>query len=149
VRGYLLDTNVISMLAPARAAPVGFVEWLRAEDAAERIFLSAVTIHELEKGIGLLVRKGASAKAAGLRAWVSGLISTFDDRILSIDTEVGAASGRLEALAMAAGHDCGMADALIAGTAEVHALRVVTRNGRHFEPFGIAPVLPEDCRPPG
>ena len=63
--GFLLDTNVISMLSPSRAeASAHFLEWLERMDGEGRIFLSAVTIHEIEKGIALLEHKGATAKAA-------------------------------------------------------------------------------------
>ncbi len=64
--GFLLDTNVISMLSPSRVeAPNTFLEWLERADAEGRVFLSVVTIHEIEKGIALLDSKGATAKAAG------------------------------------------------------------------------------------
>lgn len=142
--GYLLDTNVISMLAPSRAdASPEFLAWLEAADAENQIFLSVVTIHEIEKGIGLLDSKGAGNKAASLRLWLSGLISTYEDRILTIDADVSVISGDLEAMAIASGHKPGMADALIAGSAKRHGVTVVTRNIKHFEPFGI-PVLSPD-----
>jgi predicted nucleic acid-binding protein len=150
VSGFLLDTNVISMLSPTKdAASEEFIRWLETEDAEERIFLSAVTVHEIEKGIGLLQRKGAGAKAASLRLWLSGLVSTYEDKVLPIDTAVSSLSGRLEAVAIAAGYHPGMADALIAGTAKAHELTVVTRNLKHFEPFSVALVSPETCKPAG
>lgn len=74
---------------------------------------------------------------------MDGLVSTYADRILPIDTAVSAISGSLEALAVASGHDPGMADALIAGTAKAHGLTVVTRNRRHFEPFAIDLRVPD------
>ncbi|PND21688.1 twitching motility protein PilT [Ensifer sp. MMN_5] len=147
--GYLLDTNVISMFSPSKpAVPEGFIRWL---DAEGTIFLSVVTVHEIEKSVGLLERKGATARGASLRLWLSGLVSTYDDRILSIDTTVSTISGQLEAIAVAAGHSPGMADALIAGTAKVHDLVVVTRNLKHFEPFGIGVMAPgaDDTRNSG
>jgi predicted nucleic acid-binding protein len=65
LKGFLLDTNVISMLSPtAPDVPVSFLDWLERMDGEGRIFLSAVTIHEIEKGIALLDHKGATAKAA-------------------------------------------------------------------------------------
>lgn len=142
--GYLLDTNVISLLSPSRSeSSAAFVAWLDAADADRQIFLSAVTVHEIEKGIELLERKGASAKAGNLRLWISGLQFTYEDRILPIDAAVSTISGRLEAHAIAAGHNPGMADALIAGTAKAHSLTVVTLNRRHFEPFGIPLQSPD------
>lgn len=146
MRGYLLDTNVLSLLSPSQTAPDGFTDWLAAEDEASRIFLSSVTIHEVEKGIGLLDHRGADAKADALRAWLSGLVRTYEDKLLPFDIAVAAISGQLEAFAVASGHSPGMADAMIAGTAKTHELTVVTRNGKHFEPFGIPWLLPEACK---
>lgn len=135
---YLLDTNVVSLLSPSRAeSATKLIAWLdKAEETAD-FFLSVVTVHEIERGIILLERKGATAKASGLRQWMDGLFSTYEDRILPIDAAVSALSGKLEAVAIAAGHSPGMADALIAGTAKAHDLTVVTLNLKHFEPFGI------------
>lgn len=66
--GFLLDTNVISMLSPsAPDAPAAFLAWLERMDGEGLIFLSAVTVHEIEKGIALLDHKGATARAAALR----------------------------------------------------------------------------------
>lgn len=136
------------MLSPTKeGASPEFIHWLESEDADERIFLSAVTVHEIEKGIGLLERKGAGAKATDLRRWISGLISTYEDKILAVDTAVSSFSGQLEALAIAAGHTPGMADALIAGTAKRHELTVVTHNLKHFEPFAVSLLSPENCKP--
>lgn len=140
---YLLDTNVVSLLSPSRAeASTGLIAWLdKAEDTAE-FFLSVVTVHEIERGIVLLERKGATAKASALRSWMDGLFMTYEDRVIPIDKAVSALSGKLEAEAIAEGHSPGMADALIAGTAKAHDLIVVTLNLKHFEPFGIDLVAP-------
>lgn len=135
---YLLDTNVVSLLSPSRAeTATGLIAWLDKAEETSEFFLSVVTVHEIERGIVLLERKGATAKASGLRQWMDGLFSTYEDRILPIDAAVSALSGKLEAEAIAAGHSPGMADALIAGTAKAHDLTVVTLNLKHFQPFGI------------
>jgi len=144
--GYLLDTNVISMLSPSATAATGpFLEWLERMDGAGQVFLSVVTVHEIEKGIWLLEHKGASAKAAGLKVWLSGLIATHDDKILPVDTHAAALAGQLEAKAISAGHDPGMADAAVAGIAKAANLVVVTRNTKHFVPFGISFTSPDDA----
>lgn len=136
--GYLLDTNVVSLLSPLQGeVSAGFLAWLDEADATSALFLSVVTIHEIERGITLLDHKGATAKARELRRWIDGLFATYADRILPIDMAVSAISGRLEAKAITDGHRPGMADALIAGTAQVHSLTVVTQNLRHFAPFGV------------
>ena len=144
MNGYLLDTDVVSMLAPARnRASPAFLDWLERMDAAGRVFLSVVTIHEIEKGIALLGHKGATAKAANLRAWLAGLVATYDDKIIAIDTTAAAMAGRLEARAVSTGHDPGMADAMIAGCAQAHDLVILTRNARHFQAFGVAVQSPD------
>jgi predicted nucleic acid-binding protein len=144
LKGFLLDTNIISMLSPsAPDVPVPFLDWLERMDGEGRIFLSTVTIHEIEKGITLLDHKGATAKAAGLRGWLSGLLAGYSDKILNLDTDAAAVSGRLEADAIASGQAPGMADAIIAGIAQAHDLVVVTRNIRHFLPFGVSVSLPD------
>ncbi len=144
--GFLLDTNVVSVLAPSQSeASADFLTWLDRMDTDGRLFLSVVSIHEIEKGIALLDYKGATAKAASLKAWLSGLVSTYDDKIIGFDAQAAAIGGRLEAKALAAGQDPGMADALIAGTAAAHELVIVTRNTKHFLPFGIAVLSPDDA----
>jgi predicted nucleic acid-binding protein len=143
--GFLLDTNVISMLSPSRAdASASFLEWLERMDSEGKVFLSVVTIHEIEKGISLLEHKGALAKAAGLRAWLSGLVVDYDDKILAVDTQAAALAGQLEAKAISAGYDPGMADATVAGIAKASNLVVVTRNTKHFLPFGVSLTSPDD-----
>ena len=136
--GYLLDTNVVSLLSPSKGeASPKFLTWLDEADARGGLFISAVTVHEIERGIALLQRRGATAKARDLRQWMDGLVSTYEDRILPVDAAVSAISGRLEAEAISAGHNSGMADALIAGTAKAHDLVVLTHNQRHFAPFAV------------
>ena len=144
--GFLLDTSVVSMLAPSRTeASADFLDWLDRMDGDGRLFLSVVSIHEIEKGIALLDHKGATAKAASLKAWLSGLVSTYDDKIINFDAQAAAIGGRLEAKALAAGHDPGMADAVIAGIAAAHELVIVTRNTKHFLPFGVAVLSPDEA----
>ncbi|MDR3438104.1 PIN domain-containing protein [Telmatospirillum sp.] len=143
--GYLLDTNVISMLSPSRAsASSAFLAWLELKDAEDRIFLSVVTIHEIEKGIALLDHRGAVAKAGGLKVWLAGLVATYDDKILGIDATAASIGGQLEAAAITAGHAPGMADAAIAGIAKAHNLIVITDNIKHFLPFGVAVSSPDE-----
>lgn len=146
MNGFLLDTNVVSMLSPSRReASDQFLAWLERADGEGLVFLSVVTIHEIEKGVALLDIKGAAAKAAGLRVWLSGLLATYDDKILSLDVPAASLSGRTEARAVAAGQAPGMADAVIAGIAEAHDLTVITRNVKHFRHFGIRVASPDDA----
>lgn len=144
--GFLLDTNVISMLSPARAeASVRFLDWLERVDGEGRVFLSVVAIHEIEKGIALLEHKGATVKAAGLKVWLAGPVATYDDKIIPIDASAATFAGQLEAKAMSAGHDQGMADAAVAGIAKAWDLVIVTHNTKHFLPFEIALATPDEA----
>ena len=146
MNGYLLDTNVISMLSPARAdAPAAFLAWLERMDEEGRVFLSVVTIHEIEKGIALLEHKGATAKATGLKVWLAGLVSTYGDKLIGLDVTAASLGGQLEANAILAGYDPGMADAIIAGIAKSQNLHVVTQNTKHFLSLGVPVSSPEDA----
>lgn len=142
--GLLLDTNVISLLAPGRdrTSPT-FASWLDGQERENPIYLSAVTIHEIEKGVGLLRIRGSVIKAEMLETWLAGLTAAYGDRILALDASVAACSGNLEAMAAAAGFNAGAADAMIAGTAKAYGLTVVTRNLKDFQVFGVAAISPE------
>jgi toxin FitB len=142
--GFLLDTNIVSMLSPtAKQAPQTFLDWLERTDAAGQLYLSVVTIHEIEKGIALLQHKGATTKAAALKVWLMGLVSNYDDKILSIDMLAASLGGQLEAKAAASGHNPGMADAAIAGIAKARDLIIVTANTLDFLPFGVGLLSPD------
>lgn len=141
--GFLLDTNIVSVLSPSRTAAANFIDWLERRDSEGRVFLSVVTIHEIEKGIALLDHKGATAKAAALKVWLDELIAGYADRIIGIDAATAALAGQMEARAIAAGFAPGMADALVAGVAQTSGLIVVTRNLMDFQHFGAAVASPE------
>lgn len=139
MNGYLFDTDVISLLSPGRSGvPDGFVARMEELDRSGQLYLSAVSIHELEKGVRLLDARGATRKARSLESWLRPLVMRHADVILAVDAEVARVSGELEARAIAAGFNSGASDAMIAGTAHHHGLVLVTRNVRHFEPFGVA-----------
>lgn len=146
--GFLLDTNAISMFSPSKAsASEAFTAWMEEQERVNGIYLSAVTVHEIEKGVRILEHRGATAKATGIRFWLLGLVSVYGDNILSLDAQVAKVSGQLEAIAVSAGHSPGAADAMIAGTAKAHGLTVITYNLKHFEPFGIAVLSPDQVAP--
>ncbi|CAN7218166.1 type II toxin-antitoxin system VapC family toxin [Rhizobium sp. LjRoot30] len=144
MNGFLLDTNAISMFSPSQAAASeGFMAWMEEQERANGIYLSAVTVHEIEKGVRLLDHRGATAKAAAIRFWLLGLVSFYGDNILPFDAAVAQLSGELEAMAVSAGHSPGAADAMIAGTAKAHGLILITRNLKHFESFAIKVRSPD------
>ncbi len=134
------------MLSPSRSdALEGFLNWLERMDGEGRVFISVVAIHEIEKGIALLAQKGARAKAANLKIWLGGLVANYADKIIPFDTSAAALAGRLEAKAISAGYDPGMADAMVAGIAKAYELRIVTLNTKHFLPFEIDVVSPSEA----
>lgn len=135
--GYLLDTSVLSLLAPGRAASdESLARWIR--ERADTLYISAVTISEIEQGICKLRRAGGAERAAALTRWLDALIKNGGDRILSFDAPIGRVAGALSDRAIAAGRHPGFADVAIAATAAAHDLLLLTRNGKHFAPLGIA-----------
>ena len=128
---YLLDTNIVSELRKPRPHG-GVVAWLEStEDAA--LHLSAVTLGEIQAGIEL-TRDQDAAKAAQLQAWLELVAQTYN--VLPMD----GATFRTWARLMHRRSDTLYEDAMIAATAAVHSLTVVTRNVSEFAHFGV-PVL--------
>ena len=126
---YLIDTVVLSELRKCERH-AGVVQWLRSK-AVDALFLSAITIGEIERGV-LRQRAKNAVFAEALGAWLDRTVETYADRILPDDTLVARRWGRLSARI---GH--GGADLLIAATALEYGLTVVTRNVRHFLPTGV------------
>ncbi|WP_375569906.1 type II toxin-antitoxin system VapC family toxin [Seohaeicola saemankumensis] len=135
---YLLDTNVISELrkvGDGRADPA-VVAWVSGVDAGE-MFISALTLMELEIGI-LRVERRDPAQGARLRAWVETQVCPeFEDRTLSIDGAIARRCARLHVPDPKSERD-----ALIAATALEHGLRVVTRNMADFAATGVSLINP-------
>lgn len=104
------------------------------------LFLSVVTIAEVEDGIAKLRREKATRRSEDLAHWLEALLHLYGDRILKFDTPVARLAGELSVRARGQGHAAGFADIIIAATARQHALTVLSRNVRHFEPLGV-PVL--------
>ena len=145
---YLVDTNVISAGAPAKAAArPDLVAWM--EVRSDRLFLSAVTIAEIGDGIAKASREGATRKAADLAAWLDTVLHLYADRVLAFDTAAARIAGILSDLARGRGWAPGFADIAIAATAQCHGLTVLTRNLRHFEPMGVPALDPFANLPPG
>ncbi len=103
----------------------------------DALFLSAVTIAELDAGVAKLRRTGAKAKAGRIAYWIEATIALFADRILPFDTPLARTAGALHDNARAAGIEPGFADVVIAATAKHHELMILTRNVRHFHAFGV------------
>lgn len=133
---YLLDTNVISELRKPR--PHGaIVAWLHGVDDRD-LHLSAVTLGEIQAGIEI-TRERDAAKAAEIEGWVNQVAATWN--ILPMD----ASAFRIWTKLMHRRADTLIEDAMIAATAKVHGLVIVTRNVRDFREFGLDPIDP--CAP--
>lgn len=147
--GYLLDTNALSMLAPAAVAQraagsdgtaAAFRGWIRQHDDA--LFLSVITLAEIQAGISRLERRGATKRAADLSRWLSAVLELYRSRTLPLAADVALETGRMLDRAIAAGSALGFEDAAIAATAAINDLTVVTANERHFKHFGVALLPP-------
>ena len=144
---YVLDTNVLSQTAPTKTVQDrGLSSWLRRN--GEYCYLSVVSIAEFSYGANWLARKGARQKSARLRAWIRNVVALHRDRILSIDETVGIRSGELMATGRANGVAVDIEDALIAASADLRGMVVLTGNVRHFAPMGVAYINPLDQLPP-
>jgi predicted nucleic acid-binding protein len=143
---YLVDTNVISAGAPSRRAPAELVAWIDAHSAF--LFLSAVTVAEIEDGIAKLRREGAARRGADLAAWLNAVLHLYGERILAFDTPVARIAGALSDLSRGQGQAPGLADVIIAATAQHHGLTILSRTLRHFEPLGVPVFDPFSTLPP-
>jgi predicted nucleic acid-binding protein len=135
---FILDTNVVSELRKARAgkADANVVAWAAAQDPAA-LFLSAITLLELEMGVRLAERRDR-AQGAVLRTWMdSRVLPAFDGRVLPVDGPVARCCAALHVSDPRSDRD-----ALIAATGLVHAMPVVTRNVTDFEPTGVKTINP-------
>ncbi|WP_025038206.1 type II toxin-antitoxin system VapC family toxin [Bradyrhizobium sp. DOA9] len=135
---FLLDTNVVSELRRPDRADRNVLAWANTVPAAS-FFISAISILEIELG-ARLIERGDAAQGAVLRAWIDHhILARFKGRILPIDTAVAQHCAQLHVPNPRAERD-----ALIAATALVHGLTVVTRNMEDFEPTGVPLLNPWD-----
>ncbi len=111
------------------------------------LFLSVVTVAEVEDGISKSRRLGATQKADRLGAWLETVLHLYSARILPLTIPVARALGRLSDRTRASGHSPGFADLAIAATAQHHGCTVLTRNLRHFGPMDVAALDPFEGLP--
>ncbi|EAM2866762.1 type II toxin-antitoxin system VapC family toxin [Salmonella enterica] len=135
---FVLDTNVVSELRKARTGKIdaNVAAWAENMDAAD-LFVSSITIMELELGI-LSVERRDAMQGAALRTWLEQhVLPEFSARTLPVDTAVALRCAKLHVP-----DKRGERDALIAATALVHGMAVVTRNVADFEPTGVQIINP-------
>jgi toxin FitB len=145
---FLLDTNIISLVAPSRrvgAAEQRLADWLIA--STDSLFLSVVTAAEIEDGIAKAARGGATRKAANLAEWWGEIRHYWHDRILPIDLDTAIETGRLMDKARAAGIAPGLEDLAIAATGSVRSLTILTVNEKDFGPLGVDYLNPIKVQP--
>ncbi len=135
---YILDTNVVSELRKARTGRIdtNVATWAESMEASD-LFISSITIMELELGI-LSVERRDAMQGSLLRSWFEQhVLPEFSGRTLPVDTAVALRCARLHVP-----DKRGERDALIAATALVHGMTIVTRNVVDFEPTGVSIINP-------
>ena len=140
---YVLDTNVLSELRKVRLgkADANVAAWAESVDAAD-LFVSAITLMELELGVLSMERKDA-ARGTLLRAWLDEqVLPEFSGRTLAVDTAVALRCAKLHVPDRRSERD-----ALIAATALVHGMAVVSRNVADFKQTGVTVVNPWEVLP--
>jgi predicted nucleic acid-binding protein len=135
---YILDTNVVSELRKIRLgkSDKNVANWADSVDAAD-LYISVITIQEIEIGVLMAERKDP-AQGALLRTWLTDhVLPAFSGRILAVDSAVAQRSAKLHVP-----NPRPIRDGLIAATALVHGMTIVTRNLADFEPTGAITLNP-------
>ncbi|HEX3554602.1 MAG TPA: type II toxin-antitoxin system VapC family toxin [Thermoanaerobaculia bacterium] len=127
---YLVDTNVVSELRKGRRCDPGVAAWF-AEISSEELFLSVLTLGEIRKGIES-IRRRDQASAEVLERWLHELAATYADRILPVDQAIADQWGRFNVP-----DPLSMLDSLLAATASLHGMTLVTRNLKDVERTGV------------
>jgi predicted nucleic acid-binding protein len=130
---YLIDTDVISELRKRERANRGVVAFFKEVASSDApIYVAAVTIGELRRGIELVRHRGDAKQAQTLERWLGRLLDDFGDSVLVFDADVAQVWGRLRVP-----HPENPLDKQIAATALIHDLVLVTRNVKHFSATGV------------
>lgn len=137
---YLLDTNVISELRKGERANPGVASWF-ADVADEEIFLSVLTIGEIRRGVESVRRRDPDS-AAALDSWLARLSEAHRDRIVPLDRPIAEEWGRMNVP-----DPLPVVDGLLAATARILGLTLVTRNTADVEGTGIELLDPFSDRP--
>ena len=132
---YLLDINVLSETRKRQPAS-GVANWVAATPP-DRMHVSVLTLGEIEQGIARVRGRGDRQQASALERWLRDVETGFEDRILPVTLPVAAAWGRQQYA-----QPLSVIDALIAATARIYGLTVVTRSVKDFELAGVLVLNP-------
>lgn len=135
---FLLDTNIISLLAPTKrrtAADQAIASWI--VERSEDLWLSVITAAEVQDGISNATRRGATRKAHDLQEWWGEIEHYYEKRLLPFDLATARIAGQYMTLARSAGISPGFEDIAIAATAKQHDLEILTINEKDFKPLGV------------
>ena len=133
--GYLLDTNVVSEVRKRQNASPNVLAWFETVES-DKMFLSALVLGEIRRGVEQ-ARRTDSGGARALERWLKGLEQRYGDRVLPVDTAVADQWGRLSAV-----RPLSIVDGLLAATALVHKMTLVTRNVQHVVHTGVRLLNP-------
>ncbi|WP_206950632.1 type II toxin-antitoxin system VapC family toxin [Trinickia acidisoli] len=135
---YLVDTNVISEVRKGERANTGVRNFFgRTASDGNDLYLSVVTIGELRRGVEMIRHRGGTAQAKRLEAWLSIVLKEYGQSVLPVDDDTGQLWGRLRVP-----HPAHALDKLIAATALIHDLIVVTRKVDDFVATGVQVLNP-------
>jgi predicted nucleic acid-binding protein len=132
---YLLDTDVLSETRKRRPA-AGVADWIAATPPG-RLHVSVLTLGEIGQGIARIRGRGDQQQASALERWLRDVEAGFEDRVLPVTLPIATAWGRQQYA-----QPLPVIDALIAATARVHGMTVVTRNVKDFELAGVQVFSP-------
>ncbi len=128
---FLLDTNVVSEVRKGRRSDSNVSNWYAGVEESA-LFISSLTLGEIRRGIELARQRGDVGQAETLEAWLETVVERFSGRILTVDADVADTWGRMSTL-----RPVPVVDALLAATAGVHDMTLVTRNISDVEGLGV------------
>ncbi len=135
---FLIDANVISEARKGQGADPGVIAfWADVARDDTPLFLSAITIGELRRGVDLIRHRGDQQQAAVLEAWLAQVLHDYGDRVLALDADAAQLWGRLRVP-----HPHNAIDKQIAAIALLHDLTLVTRNSEDFTGTGVRILNP-------
>jgi predicted nucleic acid-binding protein len=132
---FLIDTNVISEVRKGARCDAKVAAWYAAIEDTD-LYLSTLVLGEIRKGVEI-ARPRDPAKAQALQDWLAAVVAVFADRVLAVDRSVGDAWGRMAAI-----RPVPVVDGLLAATAKVHGLTLVTRNDADVAGLGARVLNP-------